>query len=145
MINVECPIKNLKFKWDQQEVIKNIYDFLLENKLDEYTTLSMLRKALQTNFTLPDKNKEIYVNLLSDFNAFDKKNYIIKKEYWEYDLYDTFNLLHQSKLELLYILDETKPKVFEGYILKRRINPPLEAFELVGHNQLDIRPSGKQF
>lgn len=111
--------------------IKNLYDFALKNNFDEFTTLSEIRKKLKENFDAKVENYDEYKNIVSRFRPFDKKNYILEND--AMDIYDVSNLLKQIIDEVLYFVDPNK-KVSEGYILKRQVNPPLEAFEKVGHH-----------
>jgi len=141
MAYLAIPIQSIKFKDSVPSEIKNLYNFALENNFDEFTTLSMIRKKLKENFKVEIDNYATYSRILNDFSFFNKDNYMVDDSFE--DIYDVSNLLNQIKEEVLYFTNPESSKVFNGYILKRQINPPLEAFEPVGHNKLNIKPSGR--
>jgi|SRR6218665_1774868 len=141
MAYIDVPIQLQK---SVSPEIQELYKFALENNFDEFTTLSQIRNKLREKQFHPSFNNfEEYSKKLNEFAFFDEKHYILKDT--SYDIYDISNLLKQIKEEVLYYINPNTPKHFSGYILERQVSPPLEAFERVGNNKLNIKPSGRDY
>lgn len=144
MAYIDIPIESVALQKSVSLEIQELYKFAIENNFNEFTTLSDIRKKLkEKNFNPSFTSFDEYSKTLNNFSYFDKKNYIIKDA--SYDTYDISNLLKQIKEEVLYYIDPKTPKNFSGYILERQVSPPLEAFERVGNNKLNIKPSGRDY
>lgn len=136
---VPITLKQVALKNSTPPEVKELYNFALKNNFDEFTTLPMIRKKLKENFTVKVVDFEQYSKILTSFSFFDKANYVVENGITDID--DVCNLLFQIKEEVLYYFNPKIPKTFTGYVLKRCSNVPLAAFEKVGHNKLNIKPT----
>jgi|GEM_PF-4110772 len=143
MAYVIVPFQSVKLKASAHPEIQNLYDFALQNDFDEFTTLSHIKKKIKESFAMPEIDFNQYSKILNGFSFFDKSNYDIEDGIT--DIYEISNLLNQIKEEVLYYFDPATPKEFSGYILKRLVSPPLEAFQMVGNNKLNFKPSGRDY
>ncbi|PPZ90524.1 hypothetical protein C3729_12975 [Cloacibacterium normanense] len=143
MANVSNAIELVDLNDSVDKDIKFIYTFAKTNGLDEYSSVSEIREKIRNDKKLNSiPSKKSYINKLNRFSFFDPSNVKYKKSE---DAYDILSLLTLIKNEIITYLNNKKTDFSKQNILRRRVSPPLEAFKSVGHNNLDIKPTGRDY
>lgn len=143
LTNASNAIELVNLKDSVDKDIKFIYNFAKKYRLDEYSSVSEIREKIRNDNELKSlKAKKSYIDRLNKFSFFDLKNSTYKKSE---EIFDTLSLLTLIKNEIITYLKNKKTDFSEQNILKRRVSPPLEAFQSVGHNNLDIKPTGRDY
>lgn len=134
-------MENILISKERPEEIKSLVDFVTLNHLNDYTTLSEMRNKIKSQYSaefsdLENPAKEDFMRKLEDFSFYtlDVK---------EADR-SMMNTLSRFRDEVLIFIK----KGFDNktsYQLKRQISPPLEAYNNVGHNKLNLKPTGRGF
>lgn len=141
-------MRSIKLRCHINSDIKFILDFAKQNSIDEYSSVSDIREMIRQCSFLKFKDKgrkEIFIENTEGFNFFNKDNYYNLPNYIITSYYDLFSTLMLILMEVLNFL-KTEGKDFRNEnILRRRVSPPLEAFKKVNHNNLDIKPTGRDY
>lgn len=143
MANVSNAMELVNLNDSVDKDIKFIYTFAKNNGLDEYSSVSEIREKIRNDKRLRSiSSKKSYINKLNSFSFFDQNNVYYKKTE---DIFDVLSMLTLIKNEIITYLKNKKVDFSNQTILKRRTSPPLEAFRSVGHNNLDIKPTGRDY
>ena len=143
MTNISNAIELISLKKTVDNDIKLIYNFAKKNKLDEYSSVSEIREKIRNDEELRHlSSRNSHIIKLNNFSFFDQNNVKYKKTE---DVYDILSLLTLIKNEIITYLNNKKTDFSKQNILRRRVSPPLEAFKSVGHNNLDIKPTGRDY
>jgi hypothetical protein len=129
--------------------VKKMFDFVIRKNYDEFVSLPELRKDVSFYLTknLNSLNKkniqqiEQFTIHLKAFNFFDRSNY----EAFDRIDYTTMNILSNFKDELINQIEYTYLDTNKERKLERLVSPPLEAYEFVGHNKINITSSKESF
>lgn len=134
-------MENFLISRETPQEIESLVGFVKNNHLDDYTTLSEMR----------DKIEGQYVSDILNLEITDKRDYMRKLEGYSFyalerqDIDHTMmNTLSRFRDEVLMVIKRSLGEK-TSYQLKRQVSPPLEAFNDVGHNKLNLKPTGKGF
>ncbi len=130
--------------------ISQIFDCVIKNKFNDSTYVGDLRNEIRTNFfknNLKDFTKEkerlAYLKIISDYDFSDEKNYEIltsdKKS-----LFSLMNTLSKFKENVLSHVKYTYDKTIVPTLMTHQESLPIEAYDLIGHSKLNIKP-GREF
>lgn len=134
-------MENVLISNERPEEIKSLVVFVRDNHLNDYTTLSEMR----------DKIEDQYAAEFSNLGVLDKKNLMRKLERFSFYTMQEEGMDHSMMNTLSRFRDEVLRVIKNGmedettYQLKRQVSPPLEAFTDVGHNKLNLKPTGRGF
>ena len=134
---------------NEDEVISNIFNFVENSNFNEFTTLSKMRELIRNHFVsaFQDMNEpEIknYAKKIKSFNFYKKENYNVTNK--NEDVYELMNNLSNFRDEIVHYIDLNYNDDNQNrHKLERKVSPPLEAYEYVGHSKLKITPTGKDF
>jgi len=123
----------IRLKETCPEGVKDFFNFVIENNIDEYHTLSEIRGKLEgQSFDIIElKNFSFY-----DINNFDCEH--------NQEMFTFICTLARSKEEYHLMLYPEKDLSKFGK-LERQVSPPLEAYKYIPHNKMDIKDSGRSY
>lgn len=129
--------------------IRNLFEFVLNSGLNENSKPRDIKSKVEVyyNENLSDLTLEDKMGLkqqVQHFSFYDVNNFSAGTSKND-ELFKLMVTLSKFKAELLAFLSETKTKNMSFGKLKRKVSPPVEAYEYVGNNKLDIIPSERSY
>ncbi|MEM6718641.1 MAG: hypothetical protein AAF611_04985 [Bacteroidota bacterium] len=139
----------INIKKEAPQLIINMFNYIVEHGVcEDFSSIEISKVAdsfrIKNNLSSSKKNYKI----ITDFSFYEKENYELKKNQADSNLvFELMMILSSFKSELLRILfPDTDIKIENTKSnIKYNLTPPLEAYEPVGNNQLDISPSGRSY
>ena len=142
-------MSKLVLESNPNQIMEKLFDFIL-------------KEDLVTNFDLGKikmKANDFYEEFYADFNMDDKKKLVEEIEKFSlYDLsnYDSADIKIVSKLIMtlsvfksefvrLLTLGSGNKRYMDFGGLSRKVSPPVEAYEYMGNNKLDINPTHRSY
>ncbi len=127
--------------------VKKVYDFISSNQLYEYIDEVDVFKALDKSFFSSISEEEAY----NYYKFFD--NFVFKYDHFTFEEDYTKGYFRSSFLRikdniLAYLenkFDFKTEKLYQDFDSNLPASPPSEAYRKVGNNNLNIKPSGRDY
>lgn len=128
--------------------VKEVYEFIINHDLhkyvDDFTIDDLIKK--KSIFSSITKTQAINLVRFFDNNNFNKENFECEDETILNNFKSTF--FNVKYLILLYLDEKFTLNKFNyesDFVLTLPVSPPAIAYKKVGNNNLDIKPSGRDY
>lgn len=138
---------NFKVSKENPEAIRDLLQFISEEQIANSKVSVIKTKAgeyISEYLSELDNDKRNEVKQQIQFFSFYDLDNIEYEFSNEKQLFKIIETLSKFKEELLNRLTE-KTQAIDFGKLERNVSPPLEAYEYIGNNKLDIKPSGRSY
>ena len=134
---------NPQLKKDASDFAKAIFNFVIENRYDEFTSRYDMQRDMLNKSFYKNEIENRKKNLLEELKKVDfYENQLFDNSYEREELMEIQKTLYNFQLAIGHLFMQ-KGKIPRGRGSVTSVNPPLT--RKVGNNKLDIKPTGRDY